>query len=270
MKVSIIIVNFDGTSHTRTAVASILRHAPQSEIIVVDNGSRDRTIDSLPAQFPGVSLLCLSENRGFSAGNNRGVEHATGDLLLFLNNDAWFIHDTPNTLGRLFESDPSIGILGPKLVNPDGSFQMSFGDDPSLLSEWRMRRIARRLAGGDPTIGRALDAQYRAATQVDWVTGAALMMRRTIFDRVGGFDESYFLYFEDIDLCRRVRDLGLRVVYAPTSRVVHLRGASGDRAPARVAREYRASQLRYYQKYHTARSQFLLRLYLLVRTRAPI
>jgi GT2 family glycosyltransferase len=265
MKVSVIFVNHNGLERTRNAVKSVQQCSPESEIIVVDNNSTDGSIESLRREFPQVNLVPLSENRGFGAGNNKGAAVAGGEFLFFLNYDALLAEDTPNSLEAIMEADPNIGACGPKLVDGSNSFQLSFGCDPSLLNEWKLRRMHRRLLKSDASFHTRVESQHSTMTEVDWVTGAALMIRRDVFQKVGGFDEAFFMYFEDADLCRRIKKLGLRVLYTPITKVVHFGGNRRLNPGSEVALEYRKSELHYYRKHASVAAYFLLCVYLLVK-----
>lgn len=265
MKVSVILVNHNGLERTRNAVKSVQQFSPQSEMIVVDNYSADGSVEHLGREYPKIRLIPLFENRGFGAGNNRGAAVAMGEFLFFLNSDTLLLEDTPSLLAAMMEADPGIAVCGPRLVNDDNTYQLSFGSDPSLLNEWKLRRMHRRLQRSDPFVHAKFESRYSTGREVDWVTGAALMIRRGAFQEIGGFDETFFMYFEDADLCRRVRKLGLRVLYTPTSTIVHFGGDSRLNPGSKVALEYRRSQLYYYRKHAGATAHFLLRSYLIFK-----
>lgn len=265
MKVSVILLNHNGLERTRNAVKSVQQFSPQSEIIVVDNNSADGSVEHLGREFPKIRLIPLFENRGFGAGNNRGAAVATGEFLFFQNSDTLLLEDTPSLLAAIMEADPGIAACGPRLVNDDNTFQLSFGSDLSFLKEWKLRRMHSRLQKSDSSIRAKLESRYSTRREVDWVTGAALMIRRDVFQGVGGFDETFFMYFEDADLCRRIRKLGLRVLYTPTSTVVHFGGNSGLNPGSKVALEYRRSELHYYRKHASDVAYFLLRSYLICK-----
>lgn len=262
--ISIIIVNYNGLEYTRNAVRSILRYSPQSEIIVIDNGSTDGSPESLAREFPEIKLKVMTENRGFGYGNNRGVEQASGKFLFFLNNDTYLVEDTPSRLASVLQEDATVGICGPKLLNRDGTFQLSFGLDPSIVNEWIVRRMHRRIKKRDAAYASELEMRYENK-HVDWLTGASLMVRREAFEAVGGFDEAFFMYFEDADLCRRIRERGFAIRYLPSTSLIHLVGQSSERALSRTSGEYRKSQIHYYRKHLSVFSAGMLRLYLLCR-----
>lgn len=267
--ISIIIVNYNGFEYTRTAVKSVLRFSPNSEIIVVDNHSTDGSPDLLAKEFRDIQVVPLKENRGFGYGNNRGAESARNKFLFFLNNDTYLTEDTPSALAAVLEGNENIGACGPKLLNADSSYQLSMGFDPSIKNEWAVRRMQQRVRNRDTAYVSRLERRF-GNNDVDWLTGAALMVRKVVFDAVGGFDEGFFLYFEDADLCRRIRERGYAIKYVPTSSLVHLLGRSSDEALHRISQEYRKSQVRYYRKHASAVSLWLLRLYLKYRIRDSI
>lgn len=263
MSISVILVNHNGLERTRNAVKSVKKSSPRSEVIVVDNNSTDGSVECIRREFPDVKLIPSTENRGFGAGSNKGAGVALGEFLFFLNPDTMLSEDTPCLLGAIMEFNSDIAACGPKLVDDDRTFQLSFGPDPSLVKEWKLRRMHRRLQKRNPSVQAELESRYSAMREVDWVTGAALMIRRDVFQKVGGFDETFFMYFEDADLCRRVRKLGLKVLYVPSTKVVHFGGDKGLNPESTIALEYRRSQLHYYRKHVGGAGYLLLRWYLI-------
>jgi hypothetical protein len=200
-------------------------------------------------------------NRGFGYGCNRGAEAATGKYLFFLNNDTLLSEDTPAILASVLEKNPTVAACGPKLLNADGTFQLSFGFDPSIVNEWKVRRMQRRVRNRDQQYGLLLEKRF-ANKKVDWLTGAALMLRKDVFEKANGFEEMFFMYFEDADLCRRIRVLGFEIRYVPQTSVIHLLGRASNSDQSKVSVEYRKSQLYYYGKHTSIISTQLLRLYL--------
>lgn len=252
--VSIIIVNFEGAELTRSCVASIKRFAAGHpyEIIVVDNNSSGGEADVLKSTLPECRVIPSPENRGFGWANNLGASKAGGDLLFFLNNDTVLASDVVARLAFRMLENPRRGIAAPALTNADGSRQLSWGKHPSLLLEWVTRREKKRNPVPPPEA-------------YDWVTGAAMMVRRSAFEEVGGFDDGYFLYFEDADLCRRITNAGFTVDLFPDISLIHLGGKTRERAGEKIRVEYRRSQLRYYDKFLSLPERLLLRGYLLLK-----
>lgn len=253
MKVSIIIVNFNGCRFTAECLETIRLYSKTSaEVIVVDNASTDDSRVELPVRFPEVRFLWLPQNRGFGYANNRGAEKATGDILFFLNNDTLLTGDIIPVMSRMLNEDRSIGIAAPKLLNEDGSLQVSSGAFPSIAAEWRTKLSVGNISA-------------HALLQPDWVTGAAFFIRREVFQAIGGFDEEYFMYFEDVDLCKRVADQGLTIRYIPECSLIHLGGKSYGKQDPRITIEYRRSQLRFYDYHRSLIQRVLVRFYLFMK-----
>ncbi len=261
---SVITVNYNGLRHTREVVLSVLRRSPGTEIIVVDNCSTDGSVAALKDEFPSLTVLPMNENKGFACGCNHGAKAANGKYLFFVNNDAVLSEDTPNILASFLDQHSAVAACGPRLINPDGSFQLSFGLDPGIFNEWIVRGWQRRLRKGSPSFASRIERRF-SGKKVDWVSGAALMIRTDVFRRVGGFDEFFFMYFEDADLCKRIRELAGEVRFVNTTSVTHLLGQSAKDAKSRVALVYRKSQLHYYEKHLPSLSVHILRFYLYLR-----
>jgi hypothetical protein len=262
--VSIILVNYNGYEQTRKALGSIATHAPTCQVILVDNHSDENDVQRLRQEFPVVVFVQAGRNLGFGGANNLGTGKATGQYLLFLNNDTILSSDVPSKLGTLLDERQDVAATGPRLLNTDGSLQMSFGYDPTILSEWKIKKLQRLSKENPAMFSKRMEPLLEHGTTVDWLTGAALMVRKTVFEEVNGFDDSFFMYFEDADLCRRIRERGWKVVYDQSCSLVHVGGASTSPAARPMIVEYRKSQLRYYSKHSSLIAQLLVRLYLLV------
>ncbi len=267
MKCSVIVLQYNHADLTRQCLTSLLAHTDRRhQVILVDNCSTETAARDLGREFPDVTTVASPENGGFSQGNNAGARRATGDILLFLNNDTLIESEFLEPLLKRFEENSATGIVGPRLLNRDGSFQLSAGQLPSVPQEFRDKLIATSLDAGSKRVLRRIERRYRTAKQVGWVTGAALAIRKRVFDAVGGFDESFFMFFEDKDLCARVRAAGYEVWYDPGSAIKHLRGASSN---PRTAMIYRKSQGLYYAKHRSPLERLLLNLYLRTTGKLP-
>ena len=262
--ISIVIVQHTRGDLTVRAVATLQEHtACPHEVIVVDNASGDGSADRVARECPGVSLIRLTTNAGFGAANNAGVRASKGEVLFFLNNDTESIEDPLTPVAVRFAEDPTLGVLGPRLVNEDRSFQLSAGHLPSFFGEIGDKGLYTAVDRGIPGARAIAAAAFARERRVGWVTGAALFIRRPLFDAVGGFDERFFMYFEDKDLCARAAAAGAVVLYRPTPVIVHLRGGSSTATrSAHLQRVYRQSQTLYYQKHRPAVERRLLNLYL--------
>jgi GT2 family glycosyltransferase len=258
--VSAVVIHFGSLDFTTRLVAQLLALPSAPEVIVVDNAA-EQPFDS--AGFPGVLRVRLEENRGYGHACNRGAERATGDFIFILNNDLEFPVDPLPALIAAMEARPDAGAAGPALRFPDGCFQLSFGEQPTLLAELRERQRQQQSRDGG---GALLDARVREASaglEPHWITGACMLIRRAAWDAISGFDEAYFFYFEDVDLCTRLRRAGYTVLYRPETEVVHYGGGSDPLANPRIVLSYRREQLRYYARYNSRLSFVLLQRYLL-------
>jgi GT2 family glycosyltransferase len=222
------------------------------EVIVVDQASDDGTAAWLAAERPDVRLVALERNVGFGAGNNRGAEAASGRWLLLLNPDCFVDEGCIDELVRFAEATSGSAAVGPRLRWEDGRLQRSCRGFPSV---WRIATeylFLRKLAPSS----RALNALYCGgfahdeARQVDWVTGACVLVDAERFRAVGGFDESFFLYSEETDLLRRLRDAGGTCWFDPAAGAVHLWGGTTRRDPGPAYREQLRSHVRYLDKHH--------------------
>ena len=268
-RLSIVIVNFNGRGHLQHCLASLSAHPPAvpSEIVVVDNASTDGSADVV-IQWPHVRLLRLPENVGFSAGNNTGMRASAGELILLLNNDTIVPDGALDRLIERLEAHPAAAIAGPRLIDGEGRAELSFGPMISPLGELRQKIVVGLHARGVGPVSRWVDRRTRREQYVDWVSGACLLVRRPAAEAVGGLDERFFLYTEDVDFCASVRANGGKVLFTPAAEIVHLRGRSrATVAPASNA-AYRRSHLAFYEKHHPHMVP-LLKAYLRLKNRRP-
>jgi GT2 family glycosyltransferase len=241
----VVIVAADSGDDVGACVDRVLASTATVETIVSDNASRDGSVDAISARYSGdarVRIVRNGANLGFGAGCNRGAAQARGDVLLFLNPDCLVELDTIARLRGFLQ--PGIGLIGAAIVGSDGRPEpASRRRDPFLL------RVAASMIG----LG-AVDVPADAADvqPVDIVSGAAMLLPRAAFDAVGGFDEGYFLHCEDMDLCCRVRDAGLRVACANAVRIVHAKGTSSRKRPFFVAYYKHRGMWRWMRKFDAA------------------
>lgn len=254
--ISVLIVNYNGHDHL---VHCLERLAAQpefhDEVIVVDNASDDGSAERVRTTFPECRLLELDRNVGFGGGNNLGAKLAQGDFLLLLNSDAWLEADALPRLLSALEEDPGLGLVAPQLRYPDGRLQFAWAPETGVVGEalqmLRNRFESRRLAHRMPP------RWLRPLLGPAWLSAACVLIRRSAFEAVGGFDENFFLYFEDVDLSRRLRQAGWRLGLVPEAKAYHVKG--GSRPSARGEIEYRKAQLTYYRKHRPAWENRLLR-----------
>lgn len=265
--IDVIIVSFNTRSDLLTCLASLHAHPPASlgTVFVIDNASSDGSQASVREAWPTVRLIGLDRNVGFGAANNVGLREATADLTLLLNSDTIV---PAGALDALVERHVALGAVasGPRLVNGEGRPEVSFGPMLSPWAEVVQRRRVRTAARDEPWAKAATARLLSREQDVDWVTGACLLLDRRAALAVGGFDERYFMYEEDVDLCAALRARGGRVVFTPAAEVVHLRGGSTRSASTGGRALYDVSHARFYQKHHPLWAP-LLRLWLRARGR---
>jgi hypothetical protein len=263
--VSIIIVNFNGGEVLLGCLESLEKSSPSiaHEVIVVDNCSTDGSPDLVEQRFPNLLLIRQLQNRGFGAGNNVGARFAKGEFLFLLNPDTILSEDILPHLIEIMQQDATVGIVGPKLLNTDGSLQISVSPALSIAGEYQARKQAKSYQGlRNKTL---ISQKFNDIQEVDIVVGAAFFIRKALFDSIGCFDENFFIYFEESDLCRRVQDNGWKIIYTPKVSLIHLKGYSYQQIPNTITVEYRRSQIYYYQKHRPIWEQIVLRMYLVIK-----
>jgi GT2 family glycosyltransferase len=259
-EVTIVIVSYNSGPLTRRCLDSAVKDLAGVtwEAVLVDNASPDGSGWSLP-EGPGITVVRNPVNAGFGTAVNQAVRTSDAPLVWLLNPDCDVEPGAFATLSGVLRRNDMCAIAAPQLLNADGSVQASARGEPSMSTGLfgRHSLLARLLprAGASRRNLPAADLVREGAesTPVDWVMGAAMLIRRDRFEAVGGFDERYFLYWEDADLCRRLRDIGFTIRYVPGARVRHPGGASAGTASRLAIREFHRSAYRYYAT-HAARS----------------
>ncbi|HIK15695.1 MAG TPA: glycosyltransferase family 2 protein [Leptolyngbyaceae cyanobacterium M33_DOE_097] len=262
---SIIVVNYNSYPAIVECLRSIqaqIQSVPY-ELIVVDNASSDDSVAQIKTQIPDCRVIQLTKNVGFGAGNNAGVQVASGEYLFFLNPDTVLLEDSLKILLQKIAKNPELGIVAPRIIYPDGRLQLSTAWEISLLGEYKTRKQLADYERGNHQV--EIEAEYAHDRAVEIVLGSAFLMTKALFQMVGGFDEQFFMYFEESDLCQRVRARGYQILYTPDTTLVHLHGTSVQKIPDKMIVEYRRSQLYYYRKHHSWLEQFFLRSYLLAK-----
>ena len=259
-RLSIVIVSYNAREDLERCLESLAVNPPsvEHEVVVVDNASRDDTVHAVRTRWPAVRLIEAGGNLGFARANNMGIRQSSGELLLLLNGDTIVPAGAIDALVAAIDRRPDVAVAGPRLVDGAGRAELSFGVMLSPLGEIRQKLRARGNV-------ERLTSRER---EVDWVSGACLLVRRSDAEAVGLLDERFFMYTEDVDFCSAIRARGRGVLFSPASRVIHLRGRSRATAPRETARAYRRSQIAFYEKHHPTWVP-LLRLYLRIRGRGP-
>lgn len=223
---SILIVNFNGKDFLGPCFDSIRKHVTVPyEIIVVDNASHDGSAEYVARNYQEINLIASKVNAGFAAGNNLAARSAKGEYLLLLNNDTLLLDDL-NSAIALLSSDPSIGALGCKMYGRTNEYRYSAGHFPSPLRLLSFSAIFNR---SGPFINGDFPVGGETLYNVDWVEGSFILTRSELWQNLGGMDENYFMYVEDIDFCKRVHVSGFRVVYFPSLSFMHYGGYSSSR-----------------------------------------
>jgi len=259
--VSVVVVTFNSAQWIERCLESVRGH----ETIVVDHGSEDETLEIVRSRFPGARLI-EEENTGMGGGNNTGMRLASGRYFLLLNSDAWAVGDAVEQLGAFADDNPEAAVVGPRLLNPDGSLQRSARAFPTL---WRLATeylFLRKLAPRSRLLNRFYEGNFDhdEAREVDWLFGACLLVRRDAADEVGLFDEDFFMFSEETDWCYRFRQAGWSVWFFPGAEVVHVGGASHG---GRLFAENVRGQLRFLAKHRGAREAERARRLLLAGVR---
>ncbi|MFT5175874.1 MAG: N-acetylglucosaminyl-diphospho-decaprenol L-rhamnosyltransferase [Gammaproteobacteria bacterium] len=255
---SIVIVNYNGGDRVLACVESIFAHggARPVEVIIYDNASRDGTAESIAEQFPGVDLIRGNENLGLCRAFNIGAKRALAPFILALDNDTRLLDGALDEMLDFLQSHPEVGAVGSNLYNPDMTLQLAARRFPNAMSALfgRRSRLTRlfpgnRIAQHDLMIDHSTSA---TPFEIDWHSAASLMMRREVYESVGGFDENFFVYWSDADLCARIRAKGFLIYNVPSAKIIHdetLAGGKGKTSPRMVIDFHRGA----YQFYRNHR-----------------
>jgi len=220
------------------------------EVIVVDQQSLDGSPEMVEAEFPEARLVRQAPNLGFAGGNNVAYRHATGRYFLLLNSDTVVAPGWLTELIRYADAHPRAGLIGPKLLNPDGTLQYSCRRFPTLAAGIFRHTPLERFEPKGRFTGDYLmrEWDHETAREVDWLSGACLLARRDMIDQIGGLDDGYFMYFEDVDWSYRAHEAGWEVHYTPTPAVLHEVGRSSDRRPKRMIVMHHQSAYRFFSR----------------------
>jgi GT2 family glycosyltransferase len=226
----IIIISYNTCEITKNCIRSIIANIDEikANIIVVDNASTDATVAEILRDFPSVRVIVNDNNLGYSKAVNIGTKYGSSDLMVISNSDVIYRGNSIANLVNCIDESDDIGVVGPAQFYPSGKYQYSFGFLPgykfAIYNYFMLTSIKMNLR----KLRWNLHCVSKHALGVDYVDGAVMMVRRSVFDELNGFDEDYFFYSEEADYCKRVNDKGYRVLHYPKSTVTHLRGASGQ------------------------------------------
>jgi GT2 family glycosyltransferase len=248
--VAIGIISWNTRDLLRQCLATAVAESP-AELVVIDNGSEDGSAEMVQREHPTVQLRVNPENPGFGAAANQAFALTTAPSLLLLNGDTYLQPGALHAIGEYLKTHPRVGVLGPRLVHPDGRLQSSCSSFPNPLIPLVKSKVMTRFIQRIPLLrDHVLDTwSHDRPRTVPWVSGAALAIRREAFEAAGRFDEDFHLYFEEPDLCRRMLLAGWETHFAPVTEVVHVEGASTQQRRHQVLWDWAVSYNRYNQRH---------------------
>lgn len=264
---SIIILSYNTKELLRNTISSIYQSEKNLsffEIIVFDNNSQDQSVEMVKRNFPKVKLMISKKNLGFGKGNNQAAQKAQGKYLLFLNSDTIIKNKALGEMVGFIDANSQIGILGPKLVLKSGAIQPHFIGYKLNLAQVFKNRIAKILfiLGFQSLWLSRLSLEYwdwQKPKEVDWVTGAAILIKKELFKKLNGFDLNFFMYFEDQDLCLRAKKQKFEIWVLPKAKIIHLGGKS-IKLDANRKKYYYQSQDYFFKKHFTGIEYLLMKV----------
>lgn len=266
--ITVSIVNWNTKEELAGCLDSVLRQQGVGfDVVVVDNGSSDGSAEMVKTRYPQAVLIATSDNKGFAGGQNEAFAFSRGRYILLLNPDARMIgDDVLANIIKFGDSESKVGIFGTRILNTDGSLQFSARRFPTLGAGIFRNSILGRLFPRNRYVKEYLmtDWDHDAMRDVDWVSGAAMVLRRAALDDIGPLDEGFFMYCEDVDICYRAHEKGWRVCYYPGATVTHKIAASSDLAQVRMIYQFHKSMLRFFNKHYARTWPVHKRLFVLL------
>jgi GT2 family glycosyltransferase len=262
--ISFIIINYRQKVFLEKCVHSILKHIKSFpfEIIILNN-SCDEGLSGVEKLSRNI-LVVSNENKGFSQANNLGVKFSSYPVLFFLNADTEITKDFFKELFREIPGD--FGAAGPGLIYPDGTFQLSSWKENTFLNEIENKKNEKIFKADKPGKTNPFQDSFKSIKEVDWVSGAAMIIRKEVFINTEGFDERFFLFYEDADLCKRVKETGLKIFYYPGADIMHHKGENINKNfYSGTYFHAKESQILYYKKHNSFFDNLLLRVYLFLK-----
>lgn len=261
--VSVVIVNWNTRDLLNQTLKSLYKNTKgvTFETILVDNGSTDGSMEMVRRIFPRVKTVKLPVNKGFAAANNIGFTKAKGKYILLLNSDTIVSKSTLPVMSKFLDDHPHAGCVGCKHLNPDGSLQRSVDNFPSLLNDFLSYTELYRLSIFLPLLKKSFAwwGNHNTVTEVDWVNGACMMVKRKVIDDIGGLDEGFFIYAEELDWCFRMKEKGWKVFFTPFANLIHIGGQAMNKAAStRIILKYKG-QYRFYRKHYKIYKYLILR-----------
>ena len=260
----VVVVSYNQRERLLACLAAAAAARPAVRLIVIDNASVDGSAEAAAAAHPDADVIALPENVGFAAAVNSGAAIGEAPYILLLNNDARLGPGALEKMRRALDTE-RVAAVGPRLLGPDGQIELSLDRTLSPWNEARFRVLGALYGSGRGPMAARVRRRYESSRDVLSLSGACILVKREAFDEAAGFDQRFFLYAEDVDLCLRLRQSGWRLRYVADAVVEHDRGASSATAPAATALHYRRSQIAFYRKHRGALATRGLRLYLACR-----
>jgi GT2 family glycosyltransferase len=257
--VSVAVVNFNTRALLRACVDSVLRQAP-SDLVVVDNASSDGSVEMLRSAYPTVDVLANRRNLGFGAAANQAVAACASPYVLLLNSDTTLRPGALGGLARHLQEHARAAVVGPRLLNVEGESERSCYPFPGPLYTFLQCMFFGSFVSRAPGLRERYTLSPDAPASVPWVLGAALGIRRDAFLEVGGFDESFFMYSEEVDLCYRLQRAGWEVHFTPLAEVTHVGGASTQQQPVEMEAQRYAATRRFYELHYSRSARYVLTL----------
>ena len=262
IELSIVIVNYNSGKYLYETVNSIYDQdlTINFETIVIDNHSSDNSVAPIKEKFPDVRIIELEDNKGFACANNIGVDNSKGQYILILNNDTKILENSIEALLYEIKGNPKYGLVSPVLLYGDGSPQISFGRDPGIITEFFTKYFSVRLFKLKFSFSKD-----NFEKNVDWISGACFLISSALYKDLGGFDERFFLYYEDADLGKRIREKGYYNHITAKSKIIHFLGKSTAPVYSGLLPIIKKGHLYYYKKHNNKVSFYLLKNYLLIK-----
>lgn len=262
IKLSIIIVNYNAEKLLLDCVKSIYKSNNDTtlEVIIVDNDSKDNSRKLISSEYPQVQWVQNTENVGFAKANNQAMKIAKGQYIMLLNNDTVVLDKALDKLVQFLDKNPETAAAGPRILNADKSLQLSCrrGLPNAVNSIGYFSKLYKVFPNNKALGGYAMTyISDKASHEVECLSGAAMVVRKTVIDKIGGLDENFFMHFEDVDFCLRIGKLGYKLFYVHDSEIIHLKGQSSKLRSKKVIEDFNNSLLYYYKKNYSKEKSFI-------------
>ncbi|MCX6752831.1 MAG: glycosyltransferase family 2 protein [Candidatus Nomurabacteria bacterium] len=245
IKLSIIIVNWNTKDILKQTIESVKKETSlfEYEIIVIDNNSTDDSVNMIKTLFPSIKIIENQDNFGFGFANNQGLKIATRECILFLNSDTIILENAIEKLVRFLDENKDIAMVGPKILNKDRTFQSASKRNlPTIKNSFQYLFLNKK------ENNYKLENEGNISEITEAISGACMLVRHSIYKKIGGFDEQFFMYAEDLDYCKRILDNGFKIYYLSTAEIIHLGGESTKKNTESLKYFYKTMWL-YYKKY---------------------